>query len=394
MAEYAPEAILNIYETVHAAMPGVRNGGVIGDRRHGTGYHRSRNALRAAGKTGDYSIQTSLDKEGDGDAAAALDLTPSTQTDQHLITRRLLDACLKRDPRVAPLREFGGSLDSKKVTAYSPYRRRYVDFDSSHLWHVHLSIFRKYVNDEKALQGLAEVITGKPAEAPKPVKAWYHVDPKKVDTTLLGLASPGGKTKVERKPNFDIYVKESVSAAGRTWAVTNYGTYYAMEFLAKGKSGELQLPPLNAPTSDDTEPKALGWYHVDPKKVDTTLLGLNGPAGKKKTERKPYFDLYLEKSVSAKGRTWGVTNYGTYYAMEYLPKGKAPALNYVVDPAKVDSFLWGLDRPGGSKAVGKFKRKPGFKLTFVSIVKSSDGRQWGVTRYGTYYALAYLKKTS
>ena len=165
MGEYGPSAILGIFKTLSASEPDVRNGGIVGDRRHGTGYHRSRNALRAAGRYSDYSIQDARDKAGDGNAASALDLTPRTQALQHKLTARLIAAMKARDPRVVgKLREFGGSLDSKVVTAYRVEDQKRISFDSSHLWHVHLSIFRKYANDVSVCQGIAEVLAGKDAK--------------------------------------------------------------------------------------------------------------------------------------------------------------------------------------------------------------------------------------
>ncbi len=69
---------------------------------------------------------------------------------------------------------------------------------------------------------------------------WYHVDPATVSTVLLGLTSPG-RTKHERRPRFEVNVRGFVSKAmpggrRRTWAVTQYDTYYAAEFLKRGRS--------------------------------------------------------------------------------------------------------------------------------------------------------------
>lgn len=161
-AEYGPSAIRGIFKTVNATESGVRDGGIVGDQRHGTGYHRSRNALVRAGKRWDYSIQDSRDKQGDGDAASAQDLTMSDVLMRKL-TARLVAAMKAKDPRlVGYLREFGGTLDSKKVTAYRVEDQRAISFDSTHLWHIHLSIFRKYSNDAAVCQGIAQVLLGIP----------------------------------------------------------------------------------------------------------------------------------------------------------------------------------------------------------------------------------------
>lgn len=163
MGEYGPSAILGIHRTIHASDPEVQNGGIVGDRDHGSGYHRSRNALIARGRRNDYSIQDSRDKQGDGDAASALDLTPKSAAKQRVLTARLVAAMNAEDPRIKGyLREFGGSTDSRTVTAFRVEDKKRISMDSSHIWHVHLSIFRKYANDVAVCQGIAQVILGIP----------------------------------------------------------------------------------------------------------------------------------------------------------------------------------------------------------------------------------------
>lgn len=162
MAEYGPSAIRGIFKTVNASEPGVKDGGIVGDANHWTGYHRSRNALIAKGRTGDYSIQDARDKQGDGNAASAADLTMSDVLMRKL-TARLVAAMRARDPRiVGKLREYGGTLDSKKVSAFRVEDQKALSFDSSHLWHIHLSIFRKWANDVSVCQGIAQVLLGIP----------------------------------------------------------------------------------------------------------------------------------------------------------------------------------------------------------------------------------------
>lgn len=164
---YPPKTITAIHTKVHAVMPGVQNGGVVGDKDHGYGYHLSPNRLKALGKTDDYSIIENLDKGAgiDLEAASALDLTPKTQADQKLIGDRLMAASKAKDPRLKALREWFGSTDGgKTVTGYSLFRARVATADSSHKWHTHLSIWRSLAFDEAALQGIVDVILGVPAK--------------------------------------------------------------------------------------------------------------------------------------------------------------------------------------------------------------------------------------
>src|SRR5690606_23380852 len=129
MGEYAPKAIKDAYPIIAKAFKSASNGGIVSGGSYG--YHVSRNRLKQ------------LDKKGDGDACSALDVLLSDK-DMKIATRRLLDAAKRKDPRVyKKLREFGGTLDGKTVTAYNVTEQRYISMDKSHLWHVHLSGHRK-----------------------------------------------------------------------------------------------------------------------------------------------------------------------------------------------------------------------------------------------------------
>ncbi|HZC53879.1 MAG TPA: hypothetical protein VE441_15470, partial [Mycobacterium sp.] len=77
MAEHAPEAIQQLAHQIIRAVPGAVLSGIVGDASHTYGYHRSRSWILASGqyRAGDYSVQLAQDKKGDGDAAAALDVS-------------------------------------------------------------------------------------------------------------------------------------------------------------------------------------------------------------------------------------------------------------------------------------------------------------------------------
>lgn len=130
------------------------------------GYHNSRDA-HLAGRTeqgrGDYSVQLPSDLSGNtGQYFCGLDLSGSTPT----ISKRLRAACDAKDPRVRPLREWFGSLDGKVVTgnthnAHTIDGWRLTTADNSHLWHVHLSLFRCCAADLNVGRALADVILGK-----------------------------------------------------------------------------------------------------------------------------------------------------------------------------------------------------------------------------------------
>lgn len=161
---YAPGAIRNIFTEFDKREPTAVDLGIVGDEAHvrGGGYHISRDLLLETGQSGDYSIQAANDKLGDGGAASAQDIGLS-RTLMVKYCQRLQAACLARDPRLYPLREWFGTLDGATTTGYSPYRGRAVSSSADHTTHIHLSIFRRYSNDRAACLGLAEILCALPA---------------------------------------------------------------------------------------------------------------------------------------------------------------------------------------------------------------------------------------
>lgn len=157
MTEYAPAAIKHLFDTVKASMPSAQMAGIIGDSAHTYGYHRGRNYVSG----NDYSVQTSPDQKGDGEAACALDISWNSASDHYKASQRLLNA--KHDSRMNAAREFYGSTDGYNVCGWDYYYDYAVTSDDSHLWHIHLSILRQYCNDDAALQKIAQVITGSTA---------------------------------------------------------------------------------------------------------------------------------------------------------------------------------------------------------------------------------------
>lgn len=169
--EYAPAAITWLGAQATAQL-GAKVSGIIGDARHKTGYHRSRNWIMTYGRKGaDYSIQLPEDRLGDGNAVSALDLSfPSSK--MKVITAHLRRAALdQRDWRKRYLREFIGTLDGSRVYRRDVYKRRddWGNRDRSHLWHIHLSFLRKYANDFEAMKWVLAIMKGETGPGrPKP----------------------------------------------------------------------------------------------------------------------------------------------------------------------------------------------------------------------------------
>lgn len=139
-----------------AVIPGVRLGGIWAAK---PGYHNTVNA----NSSGNYSVQLTLDRVSPKDKARALDLTMSA-AEMRLRTQRLLDAAARRDPRLRAVREFYGTVDGRRVSGRikdsATGAWRSSTSDSSHLWHIHLSIFTAYCDDQAALAGVISVLSG------------------------------------------------------------------------------------------------------------------------------------------------------------------------------------------------------------------------------------------
>jgi hypothetical protein len=254
---YSPAAITALYPILKKYYPSTAESGVYADK---PGYHNSRNELRQDNRWSDYSIQIDLDLLGDGDAGSAIDARMNT-ADLGKLTRRMLDASKARDPRlVKVLREWFASLDGDGVDGWSLYRDRFASSDDSHEWHFHGSGWRKYVNDEIAWLGVAEVMCGlAPGTLAKPVYLpVYLVDPAKVSTTLTANA-PAGKEDRQRPPLYPITTGvRIVTEGGRDWLVTESDYSYALDFLILKSEYENQdeyLPPYVV--------KAEGAWEID-----------------------------------------------------------------------------------------------------------------------------------
>lgn len=136
--------------------------GIVGDLQHRLegGYHISRQDQ----PSDNYSCQLPEDREGRADDAAAVDMNMMPK-DMTLVTGRLLKSAKdKNDPRLDCVREFFGTLDGKVVTGWDCYNYEPSSSDDSHLWHLHMSILRKFVRDAVALRGPLSVIKGETVE--------------------------------------------------------------------------------------------------------------------------------------------------------------------------------------------------------------------------------------
>jgi hypothetical protein len=188
MAEYAPANLKWLGSRVGPDLRGVLSG-IIGDSAHTYGYHRCRFCVGG----GDYSTQLSEDRQGDGYAVSGIDMSFSDSL-MRLYTSRLKTAADQNDPRIKNMREFYGTLDSNTVygrthagSGDSSWERSSAD--SSHLWHIHISVLRKFANDKPTMQGILDVMLGKPLTSPTPTpvkgKKMFFVKVKNDPATFL-----------------------------------------------------------------------------------------------------------------------------------------------------------------------------------------------------------------
>lgn len=129
-----------------------------GDTAHRAGYHRSRRWILIDGDGwDDYSIQSILDQSGNENWVSACDasLSPAQMV---AATSRIITAMRAGDPRTRAVREVYGTTDGRTVTGWDADAGRWVSSDPSHLWHLHISLYRSRADDDHS--GLAAVITG------------------------------------------------------------------------------------------------------------------------------------------------------------------------------------------------------------------------------------------
>lgn len=112
---------------------------------------------------------------------------------------------------------------------------------------------------------------------------------------------------------------------GRVGAGMKYSTSRGK--ACPGSAKILQIPAIfEAAQAIINPPKKKGdWYHVTGVSKGDRLMGriAGRRTARVRTKRANGFNLFIVKTVKSDEITWGVTNYGTHYSMQYLKKGKA-----------------------------------------------------------------------
>lgn len=205
-------------------IPGVKLGGIFANKR---GYHNSRKNNQASWP-GDYSIKLTVDKKGSSTLASAIDLTMS-DTEMRKRTNLLRDSAKDpQDERLGCLREFIGTLDSKRVfciiggDAGIGQDRGKDDWsrDSSHLWHIHLSILRAYANDWAALDGVLSVLSG------ESLAAWR----KRTGGSVPSKPSKPSQPSPAPKPHYDFPLPSGYYFGPKGGPKESVSGYYGRSF--------------------------------------------------------------------------------------------------------------------------------------------------------------------
>lgn len=178
--EWIPQSITRIGTALknHFGQP-ASSFGARGNQHHASGFHRSeswiRNSVDSLRRDQDYSLRGDLNRSQDANAVSAFDFIPhvwGSATNQERmiqITRRVYKAAQENDPRLANMYEFAGTLNGTTVITFNAQGGATKNpFDSSHLEHVHGSIYRsRQLNDHS---GIVSVMLGE-GEAMTPQEA-------------------------------------------------------------------------------------------------------------------------------------------------------------------------------------------------------------------------------
>ena|SRR5690625_405002 len=233
MGEYAPASLRWLGAQVEKKVPSARMSGIVGDSAHTYGYHRARSKLPA----NDYSVKLAADRSGDADAASAIDISLSASMMRTVTKRFMAVAKDKSDPRRKYFREFFGTLNGSTVTGWDTSSNSATTSDSSHLWHVHVSVHRKYATSQAAAEALLTIFTGKKESAGMAnfvsmgAKKTRTLQPKSWTTAFFDVeyADAGGQ-------HADGWYPTILRTPAKYWAVYN-GTVSGLEknarFLAR-----------------------------------------------------------------------------------------------------------------------------------------------------------------
>lgn len=265
------------------------NFGSKGNENHTSGYHRSRNWILnspdSAHGSGDYSIQLGLD-HGDNDDVAAFDFTPGewgsadNRAKMKQLTQRLLTACQNHDPRVASLREFAGTLNGTSVVTWDCSRNAFkTPFDSSHLDHIHGSIYRTKTRADHS--GILSVMLGSSGTDDDMKLICQFSDGPSVFltdfTTSRGIGSPAELAQLWAFAHSgDLVLSPRNKTAAGADQVAVFGPEWKAAILGVLLS---EVPATSGPTADDIATAVVALLPQGVIDTSTVVAALQSPEG-------------------------------------------------------------------------------------------------------------------
>lgn len=160
-----PDTLWWLWLQMKRIHPKVRLGGIYANKK---GFHNTGNKNKSTWP-GEYSTHDSINRHGLGmTKASAIDFTfPDAQAGDYgsikLFTQRLVHSSLDdNDPRLGMFvfEFFGQSDNDRTVEGYDEYHERSVSADSSHLWHLHISVVRSLLDSWWGVWALFTVLDG------------------------------------------------------------------------------------------------------------------------------------------------------------------------------------------------------------------------------------------
>jgi hypothetical protein len=182
----------------------VFSGIVAGGSHVQSGYHVGRDFQPSS----NYSVVRPDDREGPGNAAAAIDMTMNA-SDMRVCTRRLVAVFENlSDPRRKYLNAFNGTLDGKTAKRWDVYARKVKSATRDHLEHVHLELRRKYVGSVSAMAAVLSALKG---ETVAQYLAWAapggSVSSAKTLSTVAAPPFPGVLRRADQQKRPNAHVK-------------------------------------------------------------------------------------------------------------------------------------------------------------------------------------------
>jgi hypothetical protein len=256
---FITDAVWWLWNAAQSFIPGVRLGGIYANK---SGYHNTVDANQQSWP-GNYSIVLPLDLRKPHDKARALDLTMDA-TQMKLRTGYLQRAALHPvDNRLDGIREFYGTLDSSTVYGLindglgTAWRRS--TSDASHIWHVHLSFFTDYVNNQPAMEAFASVLSGQTWEE------WNGLQPTPVPT-------------VRRVSDMVTYILQDPRSIVLAWPDATLGKWVYTNILPPNIQGGLPADFVPKLVTELQEAGCIGPIGVTSFDVNNYVTLGNAPA--------------------------------------------------------------------------------------------------------------------